>query len=452
MNGNASSAPESASPGALRGLGRNLLAGLRIALFLPLRAGDLRASPGQYALLVAFNLVAWLAVSALETGFEGELNPLAIPVFLVNVPLVLATALAVARIYRAEALLTLVAVGLTSSDTWFTLAGTVFNVFTVDTALGDALPSVLLAWIWLAALRAVAVCAGTARPRFYFGALAASVMVAAAFFAVPKVEVWIAAEEETEVPALAEERVFHAQGELIERELAALRPSRPALPELYFVGFAPDGREDVFLRELRYVKNLFDERYGTLGRSIALVNNDRSLEQYPLATATNLRRVLERVGMLMNPDKDALFLFITGHGDEEHRLSAWQPPLQLDELTPTALGRMLQDAGLKWKIVVISACYSGAYLQPLRDDDSLIITASAENRASFGCQQGNEFTWFGRAYFERALGRTRSFAEAFGIARDIVAQQEAKEKVEPSMPQMWLGPAIEHRLKLYGGR
>jgi hypothetical protein len=445
-------APTASAPAdeGLRGLWRNLRAGLRIALFLPLRAGDFRASPGQYALLVAFNLAAWLAVSAFEAGFEGELNPLAVPVFLVNVPLVLATSLAVARIYRDEALLTLVAVGLTSSDTWFALAGTALNVFAAGTALGDALPSVLLAWVWLAALRAVAVCAGTARPRFYFGALAASVMVAVAFFALPKIEVWIAEDEEREVPALAEERVFHAQGELIERELAALRPSRPALPELYFVGFAPDGREDVFLRETRYVKRLFDERYGTRGRSIALVNNDQSLEQFPLATATNLRRVLERVGMLMNPDKDTLFLFITGHGDEEHRLSAWQPPLELDDLTPTALARMLQDAGLKWKIVVISACYSGAYLQPLRDDDSLIITASAENRASFGCEQGNDFTWFGDAYFRQALGRTRSFAEAFAIARDIVARQEAKEKVEASLPQMWLGPEIAPRLKLYG--
>jgi hypothetical protein len=436
----------------LRGLGRNLRAGLRIALFVPLRASDFRASPGQYALLVAFNLFAWLAVSAAQAGFEGELNPLAVPVFLMDVPLVLATALAVARIYREEALLTLVAVGLTSSGTWFALLGSALNAFAADSALGDALPSVLLAWVWLAALRAVAVCAGTVRPKFYIAAFAATVMVAAAFFAVPKVEVWIAGEDETEVPALAEERVFHAQGELIERELAALRPSRPALPELYFVGFAPDGREDVFLREMRYVKNLFDARYGTRGRSIALVNNDQSLEQFPLATATNLRRALERVGMLMNPDKDALFLFMTGHGDEEHRLSAWQPPLELDELTPTALARMLQDAGLKWKIVVISACYSGAYLQPLRDDDSLIITASAENRASFGCEQGNEFTWFGRAYFEQALGRTGSFAEAFPVARDIVARQEAKEKVEASLPQMWLGPAIAPRLKLYGER
>ncbi len=442
-----------ALPGAgLRGLGANLLAGLRLATFLPLRAGDFRASPGQYALLVAFNLAAWLALSAWEAGFEGGLNPLAIPVFLVNVPLVLATALVVARVYRDEALLALVAVGLSSSDTWFALAGTAVNTFVGETALGDALSDVLLAWVWLAALRAVAVCAGARRPQFYFGALAASVMVAAAFFALPKVEVWIADEDESEVPALAEERVFHAQGELIERELAALRPSPAALPELYFVGFAPDGREDVFLREMRYVKKLFDDRYGTRGRSIALVNNDQSLELFPLATETNLRRALERVGMLMNPDKDALFLFITGHGDEDHRLTAWQPPLELDELTPTALARMLQDAGIKRKIVLISACYSGAYLQPLRDDDSLIITASAENRASFGCEQGNDFTWFGDAYFHQALDRTRSFAEAFPIARDIVAREEAKQKLEASMPQMWLGPAIAPRLKLYGGQ
>ena len=36
----------------------------------------------------------------------------------------------------------------------------------------------------------------------------------------------------------------------------------------------------------------------------------------------------------------------------------------------------LNDSGVKWKIVVISACFSGGYIEPLKDDHSLIVTAA----------------------------------------------------------------------------
>ncbi|MDH4192063.1 MAG: hypothetical protein OEW21_17895, partial [Betaproteobacteria bacterium] len=316
----------------LTGLVRNLLAGLRVALFLPVRGGDFRASPGQYALLVAFNAALWIAVSALQSGFAGQLNPVAVSLFLANVPLVLAAALGVAAVYGKRELLVVVAVGLTASDAWFGALSLGIDLLPAEQVLRQALPGVLLAWLWLAKMRAVAVCAGTHRPQFYRAAALATVLLALAAFAVPRAQVWLPREADLPgSPALGDERLFHLQGDLIGRELSALRPSRPALPELYFVGFAPDGHDDVFLRELRYVKKLFDERYGTHGRSIALANNEKSLEEYPLATVTNLRRTLERVGMLMNPEKDTLFLFITGHGDEDHRLPAFQPPLVLND-------------------------------------------------------------------------------------------------------------------------
>src|SRR5207247_5560991 len=98
---------------------------------------------------------------------------------------------------------------------------------------------------------------------------------------------------------------------LIERALAALERGRPGVRELYFVGFAPDSRQDVFLREVRFVKRLFEERFGAAGRSIVLANSDTALEEFPIASATNLARALTRVGEAMNADEDILFLFLT---------------------------------------------------------------------------------------------------------------------------------------------
>ena len=107
---------------------------------------------------------------------------------------------------------------------------------------------------------------------------------------------------------------------------------------------------------------------------------------------------------------------------------------------------MLHASGIKWKVLVISACYSGAFIEPLKDDHTLIITATDANNTSFGCGSGENLTWFGKAYFDDALRRTRSFTEAFGFARQAVAQREREQKYTASNPQMYVGAAIKDKL------
>jgi hypothetical protein len=306
---------------------------------------------------------------------------------------------------------------------------------------------VLLAWMWLVSVRAVTVCMGTRRPDVLKGALAVTAMLAVSFFAFPRTDVWQLPPEEDEPTPLTQERTFHLQGQLIERALAGIARGREGVRELYFVGFAPDASEEVFLKEMRFVRRLFDERFGTAGRSIALVSSQEALEEFPIASVTNLARALERVAQAMNGDEDTLVLFLSAHGYRDHRLSAVQPPLELASLTPTALARLLHGTGIKWRVIVVSACYSGGFIEPLRDDNTIVITASAPERTSFGCEPGREFTYFGQAYFRDALARTRSFTQAFELAKAEVARQEAAEGLEASLPQMWVGAAIAERLK-----
>jgi hypothetical protein len=266
--------------------------------------------------------------------------------------------------------------------------------------------------------------------------------MAITLFVFPETDVWRAPEDEEPPAPLANERLFHLQGQLIERALASIQPGRPGVREHYFVGFAPDASEEVFVRELRYVKRLFDERFGTAGRSISLASSYDALEELPIASVTNLGRALERVGKAMNADEDLLVLYVSAHGERDHRLSAWQPPLELAALTPTSLARMLHDSGIKWRVIVVSACYSGGFVEPLRDDNTIVITAAAPDRASFGCEAGRDFTYFGQAFFRDALARTPSFTEAFEIARQLVTQQEAAERLPASMPQIAVGRSI----------
>lgn len=430
----------------LSGLVRNVSAGTRLVLFLPVRWRHFRATPAQYVLLACFNLLVWMASDALQSG-GGRFNPAALAAYLAQIPLLLLTCMAMARIHGRAGLVILLATVLSAGDLAFELAG--LAVFAGGGSLRMQFAGWLafLFWGWLAALRGVVVCLGFERRRTALSALLLAAVMALGALALPRDAFWTT--DDGEVPsALLQEEVFHAQGELIEDSLDAVEAGREGVPELYFVGFAPDGSQAVFLHEMRSVKALMDARYATAPRSVVLVSNPATLEEFPLATATNLERALQRVGERMNRDEDVLFLYITAHGDAQFALSAYAPPLDLAVVNPTVLARALADAGIKWRVIVISACYAGGYIEALKDDDALIITAAASDRRSFGCENGNEWTYFGEAYFREALTRTRSFVEAFPLAAQLVAAREAGEKLSPSSnPQMYAGRSIVMKLR-----
>jgi hypothetical protein len=251
------------------------------------------------------------------------------------------------------------------------------------------------------------------------------------------------------IPLMAQgvnvEQIYYAQYRLIAKATRGLAPQRPGVTDLYFVGFAGDAGQDVFLREIRSVRTLFDERFDTRGRAVTLVNNRATVASEPLASSHNLLAALAQVATRMDPDEDVLFLFLTTHGTPGV-LAVEFPPLQLNNLTALNLRKMLDDAGIKWRVIVISACYSGSFIEPLRTETSLIVTASRSDRVSFGCSHENDFTYFGRAYFNEALRRTYSFIDAHADASKRVGQWESTEELKPSLPQIHVGAAIRPKL------
>jgi hypothetical protein len=107
---------------------------------------------------------------------------------------------------------------------------------------------------------------------------------------------------------------------------------------------------------------------------------------------------------------------------------------------------MLDAAKIRWRIVVVSACYSGGFIEPLKSDTTLVITAADAQHTSFGCGSESDFTYFGRAYFDQALRKQASFIAAFDDARRIIEARERGEGKTPSNPQMYVGKAMKERL------
>jgi len=439
----------------LQGLKHNLLAGMRLAAFFPVSRYDFRISPGNFVLLSVFNLLAWLSGGMLRVGFPGYVDFGALQVALAEMSLVLLASLIIASLYHRRELLLALALLLIAPDVCFELVASAIVV--ALRFAGAAVPPavqltayvVYLSWVLAVALRALWVAAGWQQRQFIHGSVLLIVLFLFLVNFMPRTEFWAPYGGSllgTPQNSILQEGLFHAQDGLLDAHLADLEPQRAGIADLYFIGFAPYGTQDVFGKELHTVSRLMRERFDAAGRSLLLANDPATLGDLPIASVTNLRAALARVGEIMDADEDLLFLYISTHGSEDGELSVELPPLELEQIRPTVLARMLHESRIKWKVLVISACYSGGFIEPLKDDNTLIITATDAENQSFGCDNGENLTWFGQAYFDEALRRTRSFTEAFEFARQAVERREREQKLPPSNPQMYVGAAIKNKL------
>ncbi|MFI8745092.1 C13 family peptidase [Pseudomonas sp. NPDC077186] len=224
------------------------------------------------------------------------------------------------------------------------------------------------------------------------------------------------------------------QGRLLDEAIAALPASTPAR-ELYALTLAGDGKQSVFMREADYVSRLLRERFGAHG-SISLINHRDHLADRPLATRENLSRAVQALAE-RSGEEDLVFIYLTSHGSREHELNLDQPRLQLADLPASELAALLAPLKQRHKVVVISACYSGGFIPPLKDDKTLVMTAARADRVSFGCSEENDFTYFGRALFAEALGETDNLERAFELAKERVAEREQADDYQASEPQIW---------------
>lgn len=228
-------------------------------------------------------------------------------------------------------------------------------------------------------------------------------------------------------------------------QLERLAPQRPGVVDLYAVIVGGDGSEDVFRKESAEVRKVLEDRFDAARRTVTLVNS-RSLPE-PEATLHSLAYVLKAIGAKMDRNEDVLFLHLTTHGTSNHVLVLSHPQHELYGLSPQYLKALLDQAPIRFRVIVISACYSGGFVAPLAAADTLVITAASSNRQSFGCGADSDITRFSRWFYREALQQTRSFPSAARAAARMVHEDERGSRRKHSYPQMRLGTAIEDRLR-----
>lgn len=431
--------------------------GLRLALFMRPKATTTPPSWTQLLALLALVLGLPLGADLIAVGWNGYFSTYAVPGVLFILPILMLVAWVLAKLGGAsERTLELLLVFISLSLPIELASNIVSRLGEADLLHGWSrqlgyftyyLPTV---WLILATTLAAIRLLALPGQRWLAAATAGVLLVGAPLSLVyrdrtlwqPAYDPEAQNEQRNQYRALATEDAFYLQPKLLERQLAALQPGEPGKVDLYFVGAAGDAGQDVFMKEVQSVARMFDERFGTAGRSLMLINNARTVAELPIASTTSLRLALKRVGEVMNRDEDILFLFLTSHGSQEHHFALHFGSLRFNLLDPKQLRDMLDESGIKRRVVVVSGCYSGGYIDALKDANTLAITASAPDKTSFGCSNDAEFTYFGKAYFDEALRQTYSFAEAFKLAKPRIDERERMQDYELSDPRIHLGSEI----------
>jgi len=445
--------------GHLNDLRRNLLSGLRLATGQPVRRDDFVHSLDQGLLLFAFGIALEMAISYLSadkpaTFYSYGLNYLG-AIYLFDLSLLLLIGrLAGAGMADAGRLLT---VYLATSPPL--IASIYLLQFVEPTSLHSGL------WEWLIWLLPFAwqgfILMQMLRLLIHLpvgkAARLTGLYLAISFsslWILPYSELWYVDEPDdgenpyAELYKLSVEDLFYDQQRLLDNAIQGLSPQRPGVTDLYLLAMGGYGLEKVFLNEVTYVSQLFDEQFDTRGRSLVLVNNVATVTQNPMANRHNLAAALRGIGERMDRDEDVLFLFMTSHGSKNHRFSLNFGPVPLDDLTSAELRQALDEAAIQWRVIVVSSCYSGGFIEDLKDPHTLVITAAASDKTSFGCGAQSDFTDFGTAYFKKALAEQPNFIQAYDLAANWIAEKEKREKRKASQPQRFVGEAMAEKIAI----
>jgi Peptidase C13 family len=165
-------------------------------------------------------------------------------------------------------------------------------------------------------------------------------------------------------------------------------------PKVTVLAFGLFGAQSVFESEAKGAASIVAQRLGA--DPVVVRANTKTRGDVTIASIGN---ILQSTAERMDRESDILFLILTSHGSQD----GVEAGRRSEILWPVDLANMLNRAGVRHRVVVISACYSGVFLRPLANDDALVITAADSNHSSFGCQDKVKWTYFGDAFFNTAL-------------------------------------------------
>ena len=236
-----------------------------------------------------------------------------------------------------------------------------------------------------------------------------------------------------------------AEQRKLTRALASLQPQRAGVVDTYVISIALDS-DPVFGREARVAGEVLGARYGARGRTIVLAGSDGNAPSaLPRGTPETFNIAMARIAELMNKSEDVLIVYTSGHGTP-FGLYYNDADSGYGAISPNRLRDVLERLGIRNRLLILSACFSGIFVPRLQSDSTAIVTAASADRSSFGCVAENDWTFFGDAMINHALRKPQPLRAAFDEANGLITGWESQFPVRPSQPLVSIGAGAERWL------
>lgn len=231
-----------------------------------------------------------------------------------------------------------------------------------------------------------------------------------------------------------------AQHQRMEQAFAGLQPQRRGVVDTYVLSVA-FWDEHVFENEAKGAADVLSARFNAQGRTLILTNGmgPGTPRTYPGARPYQIASALGRLSQVMDKNEDVLVLFMTSHGNQDGSIAIQEQFRTRFALRPQYLREALDEAGIKNRLIIVSSCFSGAFIPALANESTIVLTAAAYDRTSFGCQPERDWTFFGDAFINQAMRQNRALPDAFNTAKVLIESWEARDNVRPSLPGQSFG-------------
>jgi Peptidase C13 family len=211
--------------------------------------------------------------------------------------------------------------------------------------------------------------------------------------------------------------------------------------QVHYLGVAASDSEDVFISEVTRGAQVVATRYKVASSQVV------GQSFFKTVSVQSIRSSILESAQKMDKSKDIFFIFLTSHAGKDVGLALIKNR-QTTYLTPTALRDFLQEADIKYSVIVVSSCFSGQFVKPLSSPNHIVITAARADRTSFGCDNGRDYTYFGEAFYGHGLTKTNDIRQAFALSKTYVTGLEKPKGFTPSLPQASFGASALKQLHL----
>ena len=208
-------------------------------------------------------------------------------------------------------------------------------------------------------------------------------------------------------------------------------------PRLIFAGFALHSQAKAFRNDVLAAEKLA-RQMDPNALILKLANPARDQpSDWPQATLENFELVMTKMAEVARP-QDRVMLLISTHSNPG-TLNINIAGKNTAPITARGLSDALAPLAKTPTLVVLSACYSGAFLEPLRAPNRVVLTATDVHKASFKCQYPGEYTFFADALFNQAGAEQLSITQWMGAAQKSIQAQEKRKRLAASAPKMFVG-------------